>query len=351
MSDIWDWIQTKYDNAQVDGDVLQLQMIGLFWQMLHLMEDDPQVALNFAARSRRIAEMRDDKWFIQLLNHWELQTRFAFLGDFTGTLELATKATVEVRLPDYQALPQRVCLHEDLIAIYMKQDPIGNKTLVQHALDYMESEVAPTVECYICLQGLKLGFVEAHSTPEETIDAALKTIPIVERSPHHLASVYATLAENAYKSHQWHKMLLWSIELESNARKAKRDRYIATALLWLASHAERSGDGLRASSLFQQVESRVGRYGAFLGRSYYVALTAYHEMGGRLAQALQAQQAYHEQVVDKGKPYEESLTYLEMIRIKKALAQDYADEVARFKRRIQDLKAQNHMLEKLVAIV
>ena len=108
---------------------------------------------------------------------------------------------------------------------------------------------------------------------------------------------------------------------------------------------------MRAQSLYQHVESRTERYGAFLGRGYYIALTAYHEMGGRLEQALQAQQAYHEQVAGKGKPYEESLAYLEMIRIKKVLGQDYADDVIQFNICIQDLKAQNHMLEKLNGII
>lgn len=350
MADIWHWIQSKHYDARLNDNEMQLRMIELFWSMLNVMEDDPTAALNYCMQSRRLAETLDDKWFIQLLNHWELQARFSFLGDYTGTLELATKATVEVRLPEYQALPQRVCLHEDLISAYVEQDPIGNKDLVQKALDYMEEEVDQSVECYKCLQGLKLDFVETHGTPEETIQAGLKVLGVVEGSAHHLVFAYITLVQSAYEAKLWDRMLLWSIELESNARKADRDNYIATSLLWLAIHAQRNQDDNRAQSLFQQAEHRANRYGAFIGKHFYTATTAYHEMGGRLQDALNAQIEYLGHVVGKTKPYEETTTYIEIIRLKKALNLDFADEVTKLKTRIKDLKAQDYMLDQLAQV-
>ncbi len=347
MSDIWQWIQNRHRDAILERNDMQLQMVDYFWKMLNKMEDDPQTALNYCMQSRQLADLLDDKWFQQLLNHWELQARFAFLGDYNGTLDIATKAAVEVRLPEYQALPQRICLHEDLISAYVQQDPIGNKDLIQNALDYMEQEVSPNVECYICLNSLKLNFARTNGTPADTIQAGLNALSVAEGSPHHLTHVYTILVESAYETKQWDKFLSWAIEAESNARKSERDSYIATTLIWLALHAQRTANDMQAQSLFQQGEHCAKRYGAFLGKQYYTAVTAYHEMGGRLADALNAQETYLEQVVGKAKPFTECLTYLEIIRLKKELGQAYDTEVTTLKERVHDLKAPRYMLDKL----
>ncbi len=351
MSDIWRWIQNKHHNAYYGGNETELQMMELFWKMLNTMEGDPQSALSYCRQARRIAELLDDKWFIQLLNHWELQMRYSFIGDFTGTLELATKATVEVRLPEYQTFPQRICLHEDLISGYAEQDPIGNQDLVKQALDYMEQEVDPKVDCFICLNSLKLDFVRTTSTTETTIQAALKSIPVAERSEHHLCYVYIVLVESAYQLKQWDNLLTWAIEAESNARKAERDRYLASATLWLALYAEHIGDTNRAKMLFEQAQHRANRYGAFLGKAYYTALTQYHEHGGRLQEALDTQVIYLELLIDKSKPFGESLARLEIIRLKKALSQPYNDDIAELKETIKALKAPEYILDKLQGIV
>jgi|GEM_PF-3546266 len=351
MSDIWRWIQGKYYEAAHEENDAKREMVELFWNMINVVESDPQMALNYAMQSRRLAELLDEKWFQQLLNHWELQTRFAFLGDYNGTLELATRATVEVRLPEYQALPQRICLHEDLISAYVQQDPIGNKTLIQQALDYMEDEVSPSVECFICLNSLKLNFARTTRTMEDVIQAGLSALSVAEGSPHHLTHVYTVLVESAYELEQWDKLLLWTIEMESNARKSERDNYIATAMQWLALHGQRTGNQIQAQALHQQGVHRANRYGAFLGKPYYTALTAYHEQGGRLQEALDTQQTYLEQVVGKAKPFTESLCLIEIIRLKKALGQAYDEDVTALKETVTHLKAPEYMLEKLQTVL
>jgi len=351
MSDIWRWIQDKHYEAMHEGNETKIQMVELFWKTLNTMEDDPQTALNYISQSRHLAKILDEKWFIQLLNHWELQARFAFLGDYNGTLELATKATVEVRLPEYQALPQRICLHEDLISAYVQQDPIGNKDLIQKALDYMEDEVDRNVECFICLNSLKLNFARTTGTSEDAVRAGLNALSVAEGSPHHLTHVYTVLVESAYELKQWDKLLLWIIEAESNARKSDRDNYVATTLVWLAFHSQRTGDETRATSLFQQGVHRANRYGAFLGKPFYTASTAYHESGGRLQEALDAQTTYLRQVVGKAKPFSESLARIEIIRLKKAMEQPYDDDITHLKETVKALKAPDYMLDKLKVVL
>lgn len=347
MSNIWQWIYDLRWRAEYEGDENRLKMVDLLWTMLDTLEDDPHLAMQYGTQSRRIGELLGENWWVQMLNHWELQARFSFLADYNGTIELASKSAVEVRLPEYQGFPQRICLHEDLISAYVGQDPIGNRDLIEQALDYMESEVEPRVECYSCLHRLKLDFATTICTPQEALDVAHRTAYINQESSHHLTYVYTTMVELAYQLQDWENLLEWTTVAESHARKAGRDHRIAANQLWLATYAGYIGNTPQSEKLFQQATHRAENYGAFLGMSYYTALTAYHETGGRLNDALQAQVVLLEQLVGRAKPFDECTTRLEIIRLKKAIGSPIEEDITALKHTTQELKAPDHILNKL----
>lgn len=351
MSDIWQWIYDRRYDALVQNDETRLQMVDLFWQMLEALEDNPELALQYGAQSRRIAELIGDKWFVQLINHWELQARYSYVGDYNGTLELATKSAVEVRLPDYQAFPQRVCIHEDLISAYAQQDPIGNRERVKQSLDYMEQEVDPSVECYRCLSILKLDFIRTTGTPDETLAAARSALAVVGDSTFHIAEIFLIMVEVAYEKRDWDHLVKWAVEAESNARDAERDNRLAAILLWLATHAEKAGKRDHCEAFYHQAMHRANRYGAFIGQPYYMALTAYHETGGRLQEALTTQQTYLDLLVGKAKPFRENCTRLEIIRLKTQLKQDTEEDVARLRETVKQLKAPDYILDRLKTLL
>lgn len=350
MTDIWQWIYDRRYDAYEQNDQTRLDMVNLFWQMMDHMESDPNLSLQYGAQARRLADLVGDLWFVQLINHWELQIRYSFLGDYTGTVDLATKATVEVRLPEYQNFPQRICLHEDLITAYFEQDPVGNRDLVQQALDYMEKEVNPDVECYQCLYGLKIDFLRIHNTPDVALEMAKKALTVVENSPHHLSFTYLSMVEVAYEQRDWDKLHQWAQEAENNSRQSDRDNLLATTLLWLATyhyHIQQKGE---AESLYNQATHRAKRYGAFIGQSYYLALTAYYEITGQLEDALGAQQEYLTEITGKSKPFQECLAGLEIIRLKKALNQPYDADVQTLHESVKALKSPDYILGKLKEI-
>lgn len=351
MSDIWQWIYDRRYDAYASDDETRLEMVHLFWQMLEELTTNPELSLQYGTQSRHIADMIGDKWFVQLINHWELQTKYGYIGDYTGTLDLATKAAVEVRLPEYQGFPQRICIHEDLISAYFQEDPIGNRDRVKQALDYMEREVDPSVECFQCLSGLKLDFVRETGTHDETLKAAQIALATNEDSEHHQSTIYLTMVEVAYEQRNWENLLKWAIEAESNARKADRENRLVAVLVWLAVHAQHIQQQDRADMLIQQAAHRVTRYGAFIGGAYYYALSAYHEQGGRLQEAIESQQTYLEQLIGKAKPFRECTALLEMIRLKKGLEQDFEDNVAALKETVKFLKAPDYILDKLKTII
>lgn len=347
MSNIWLWIHGLEWRATIGNDENRLKMVDLLWAMLDTLEDDPNLALQYGSQSRRIGELLGEKWWVQMLNHWELQARFNFLADYNGTIELASRSAVEVRLPEYQGFPQRICLHEDLISAYVGQDPIGNRDLIEQALDYMESGVDPRVECYSCLHNLKLDFATLTCAPEEALQVAQRAANVAEKSSHHLTYIYTTMVELAYQLRDWENLLEWATLAESHARKAGWDHRIASNQLWLATYARHIGNTLQSGRLFQQATHRAATYGAFLGMGYYTALTAYHETGERLNDALQAQVILLKQLVGRAKPFDECTTRLEIIRLKQAIGSLIEEDIAALKRTTQELKAPQHILNKL----
>jgi hypothetical protein len=351
MSDLWQWIYNRRYQANEAQDETRIEMVNLFWQMMDNIRSNPELSLHYAEQSRQLAELVDDIWFVQLINHWELQIRFSFLGDYSETLNLATKATVAVRLPAYQDFPQRICLHEDLITAYVEQDPVGNKDLVQQALDYMETEVDPKAECYKCLFGLKIDFLRVNGTLEETLEVAHKTLGISEDSPHHLMFTYLSMAEIAYQQGDWENLNLWAKESELNARKNKRDDVISTALLWLATYAQHNQEPEKVKSLHQQATHIAERYGAFIGQPYYLALTIYHETSGQLEDALLTQQDYLMLIEGKSKPFQECTTLLNIIRLKKSINQVFVSDIETLKERVKVLKVPNYILDQLEDII
>ena len=93
------------------------------------------------------------------------------------------------------------------------------------------------------------------------------------------------------------------------------------------------------------------RYGAFIGKSYYIALTAYHEKADQVQDALQAQQEYLNLIEGKSKPFQECIALLDIIRLKKSMHQALEFDIEILKERVKVLKAPEYILDKLNVIL
>ena len=115
-------------------------------------EADPQRSLELVREARALAVQLREPWWILLMDHWRLQRLLHYIRDIPPALELAVQATLEARKPEYEQLPQRVCLHEDLIYAYLCIDPPGYGDLIRQALDFMREQVTDDLECRYCVQ-------------------------------------------------------------------------------------------------------------------------------------------------------------------------------------------------------
>lgn len=349
--DIWSWIYERRYLAHAQQDIMRLRMIDLFWSMMENLRNNPDLALQYGEQSRKIAQMVGDAWWIQLCHHWELQIKFNFKADFTDTLDLASKSAMEVRKGEYQAFPQRICLHEDLITAYVRQDPLSHQDLIQNALDYMEQETKPEVDCYRCLHNLKIEFAMACHRYQEAIPLAQQALIVSEKSDFHLAHVYGMLASISFRLDDWNNVQLAASSQEEYARKQRLEDCLIISLMWQAAYAEHAGDSKQAKDLQQQTGIRASRYGAWLGIDYYTALTAYHEQGNRLQDALKIQEILRDQMQGKSSYYDEAQVNFEIIRLKKILKQAIEDDIQSAKKVIAYIKNPAPLIAQLEKIV
>ena len=186
--DIWNWLYDSVNEHRERGDDSRLE---LFWQYRHAMkldDKDPEAAFAALEDGRVRAQALGDGWWRLFFEHWKLQNLLHKQRDYAQARDLAARVALEARKPAYAALPQRVCLQEDLISSFVGIDPRGNARLVEEALDYMEREAPREAECYLCLQGLRRDFLFDCGRGAQALELGRDELAQCERrdSKHHL---------------------------------------------------------------------------------------------------------------------------------------------------------------------
>src|SRR5215472_783316 len=135
---VWDWIIAFRDEAQANGDRDRLRLQQIFDNASRFTKTDPDVMLGLLAEGKALAQQLDEPWWVLFFDHWRLQALLHFKYDYRDVMDLAVTATLEARKPQFSTLPQRICLHEDLIYAYVGTDAEGHADRITQALDYMQ---------------------------------------------------------------------------------------------------------------------------------------------------------------------------------------------------------------------
>src|SRR5437879_1371776 len=112
---VWQWVDEFRREATAKGDAERLRLLSLPSSAQMRIEADPERALDLLRDARSLAVQLDEPWWVLLIDHWRLQVQLHYTFDFRDVLDLAVRATLEARKPECARLPQRVCLHEDLV--------------------------------------------------------------------------------------------------------------------------------------------------------------------------------------------------------------------------------------------
>jgi hypothetical protein len=277
--------------------------------------------LGLLAEGRALAEQLREPWWVLFFDHWRLQALLHFKYDYRDVMDLAVQATLEARKPQYAQLPQRVCLHEDLIYAYVGTDPEGHADRISQALDYMQQHIGPDLDCRYCVQGCCAQFALQRGRLDEAQVASLKMLAMTdeERSrataDHYALDAYADLCAVAFERGDWGALREWATAGEETARRRDKQLELAKFLAWRALLERRAGNEDTARRLFRAATSRAARLKAVPGESYYDALCAYHEQGGESGAALTVRDQELKTLAGKGRLTHETRCRLKRCRL------------------------------------
>jgi hypothetical protein len=317
---VWDWVHAYEAEAEARGDHERAGLIVVYRNAMDDKETDPDQAAARLLEGRAMAERLGERWWTLFFDHWRLQILLHFKGDYGAAIDLAVRAALEARKPAYAELPQRVCLHEDLLYCHVGVDPWGNADAIRDALAFMQAEATPDLECRYCVQVCQTDFDYACGRLDDAETSARRSLALVESaSPttraHYGMDAHAKLCAIAFRRGEWDDLIdnaAWGERLNLVTR---RPRLLAEFLLWQAFAARLLGEEERARRLYHRAVALVGRGGALPEATYFDALCAYHERGADLATALKTRERELTALAGKGMTNREARAQVERCRL------------------------------------
>ena len=312
---VWDWVRQYRREADKGNDPSRKMLYDLYASTRSLMGKDPDAALALLRQGRTLAEKLGEKWWMAFYDHWMIQVLVFRKHDYVAGLDLAVKTVVEVRKADYAQLPQRICIHAELIDIYSDLDPHGFAHAIEDALDYMQTQIGPDLECRYCMHSRKVGFaydMEHYAAAEL---AAAQHMAFVDHSTrrdaggaHYRALARLIPCKLAFCRTAWEELLGLAREGQEIAVGKVQDAFwIIEFFMWEALGLRRLKREDEAKRAYQNGIARASGLKSLPGTGYFDALCAYHEAGGNLLAALALREQQLRNAVASSSPYYENL--------------------------------------------
>jgi hypothetical protein len=289
-------------------------MLDKFYDSASAQRDiNPDAALDLFQKGRSLAQEMGESWWVAFFDMWMVDTLISFKRDYIAALDLAVKTVVEVRKPEYAHLPQRVCIHENLISAYTDIDPHGYAPVIEEALAYMQAEITSDSACCYCLRELK---ATLSCRMERYEDAERETAQYMaaadgSNSSHNKALARLTACPLAFRRTEWVQLLDLARDGAKFATKIRPEhKWTAEFSIWEAlalRHLKQEAAAVRA---YQTGIGRAARIKTKPSEGYYDALCAYHEASGDLSAAVAVRDQQLHQAIAGGSPYYENLAYL-----------------------------------------
>jgi hypothetical protein len=351
---IWQWIRDYYADAEATGDPQRLRLCDLHQDAMSSYRTNPDRTLAMLAEARALAEQMGENWWVLFIDHWRLQALLNFKLDFRHVLDIAVGATLEARKPQYASFPQRICLHEDLISSYLGIDPFGYAGAVMQALDYMEHEVSPDVECRFCQKECRAEFARVCGDldgVERVTRLELDLLDADEQSgtsqDHHLGIAYLNLCNVAFLRRDWETLRELIPQTEVLALRRENHLGLARLLYYQALLARLDGDESAAKRLMRRGRSREQRAGGVPGEQNFDALAGFHEAGGELEEAWQVREQELATLLDRGHFFDEFVCRRKRLRLLVQMGKPHDEELALARAAAGKLREPGRHLEEL----
>jgi hypothetical protein len=329
----WDWFHDYEMDARLRGDEARLRMATVHHEAYDLREIDPHRALALYEEGHRLARTFKEPWWTLFYDHWRATALLFFLRDFSGVLDLAVRATLEARKPQYQQFPFRFSVQRNLISAYLGIDPAGYAGVVSEALAYLEGEISREGEDKYLLQGSKAEYAFERGdweTARRMCEQSLAWAAVEDdrgMAEHTSVFDYSMLCEVEWKVGDWTALAEHADVGEGLARRVGHTLELSEFLLWQALLARRAGDEARARRLCRRATGRVSRMRMPPDVFYHDALCAYYEANGDLERSLQARDEELALLRNKGRIAYEARVHVHRCRLLARLERLSGDEV------------------------
>lgn len=303
MSSVWDWVHAYHDHAHQRGDEERIRLCHLYFDAPRPPETEPDRALALFAEGRALARRMDEPWWEMFFAHWRLQVLLYNKGEYARALDEAALAALEARKPEYAGLPQRVCLHEDLILAYVGTDPAGHAELIERSLAYMRGEISPRIECSYCLEMLIAEFELGRGRLDAAEAAAARLLnwDAPDGAAYYPMQGYRRLCQVAERRGDRERLGAYAAEGEVAARREALQVEATEFIAWRALAARSAGDADAAARQYHRAVSSARRLTSPPTPSYFEALSAYHELAGEWEQALEVCDRHLAVLAEKGR--------------------------------------------------
>ncbi|MDB2686693.1 hypothetical protein N9Y42_05735 [Mariniblastus sp.] len=283
MSSIWNWFYDYCDSSPEAEEVGELFDRG--W---NIFSDSPEEGIHWFKKARDLAAEHGHQKAALMCDHWHLQVLLKSSGDLDEMQRIAVAATVAARAPELSDLPQRVCLHEDLIYTFILADPFGFSKEIEQSLEYMATEVDPSTECARCLLRLHSQYALAKDDRDHAAECISKhraqNQGASSEDVYHRCNAMRDYCQLAFQREEWQELLDAAIAGVPDSQEYEQPPAFAEFMAWQALACRRLNDEPKALIAYKTAEAQMSQMR--LETSFFDAMSAFHESADEIEAAI-----------------------------------------------------------------
>ena len=282
----FEWMIELAERARKRGDLRYDAILRLIHQGLDVREAEPQRGLVLLEEAHALAERVHEPWLVLLADHLYLTVLNGASGDYSIALPIVERAVAMTHTPAGSSFPQRICVREDQIRIWVGVDPAGYAAGIEAGIAMMEAELPEESYCRSCLMAVRTRYAFELGRWDETW-ALLEETLTTRLLPQELPALHTQLCLVAWRRGDWEGLRHWAAEGVASSRTHDMAACLAECMAWQAVLARRDGDEPAAQRLCRSAVLEAKRSLRPLAHEYFDALCAFHEMAHEYDRAYQ----------------------------------------------------------------
>ncbi|MEP7289399.1 MAG: hypothetical protein ABI947_26925 [Chloroflexota bacterium] len=313
--DEWGWFNDFYRSACIAGDTERQQLVTIWNEAWHYIQPEPDRTLALINQAHALATRLREPCFRLFYDYWRCEIFMFYKYDYAMALDLATRAVVEARKPEYAHCPFLARTYRILLDAHIYLDPVGYLDKAREIIAYLEAEVPMGMDTARLLQDRRRTLAFAQGDLDGAYQVALRFLEQSQNYDFYLAHAHSLLCALSYTLGKPEDALKHAQESEIYAQQSRRLRVSMTLYCWQALINQKLGNTNTARHMYNTAAAQSTQIDPPLPSSYYTVLAEYHELCGDSATAadFSAQGLAH--IVAQKSPYFECEGRLERCRL------------------------------------